>query len=108
MLLAPACVREMVRTLRFGRGGNVWQALRHFRDSVPKDERDRLAVASQRELFAVDATHPPTSLRVELIRSAQPSSALVAFDTAWSAQVDRELNDAAVEVTRQLQDEVQI
>jgi Zn-dependent protease with chaperone function len=68
-----------------------WTGLTDYVHSVPQSERDRRARLSERAMTAVDASHPPTHLRVRMMAERPERDAAVIADAAEWAAIDAEL-----------------
>ncbi|MFJ3791261.1 M48 family metallopeptidase [Kitasatospora sp. NPDC090091] len=69
----------------------LWQELRDHLAGLPPLERDRLVRRSRAEGHCVNATHPPTHLRIALLSQRPPVPAAVTATPAESAAIDAEL-----------------
>ncbi|MGA5816309.1 M48 family metallopeptidase [Kitasatospora sp. NPDC094028] len=69
----------------------LWERLREHLASVPATEHERLRRCSAWERAAVDATHPPTHLRLALVERAPAREAAVTTDAAETAAIAAEL-----------------
>ncbi|MFJ9610175.1 M48 family metalloprotease [Kitasatospora sp. NPDC101176] len=78
----------------------LWQELRNHLASLPPLERERLVRRSRREGRAVDATHPPTHLRIALLDRGPAVPAAVTADAAESAAVHAELAPHRARIAR--------
>ncbi|MET8546296.1 M48 family metallopeptidase [Kitasatospora sp. NPDC004799] len=97
--------RRRPRTVRRGRGRSpeapeapeapspelLWERLREHLASVPATERERLLRLSARERTAVDASHPPTHLRIALVDRAEARPAAVTATAAEAGAIAAEL-----------------
>lgn len=70
---------------------DVWQAQRAAVADVAPRELDRAERVARRTLQRIDASHPPTHLRLDLLRAQPDTPALVTFDRATMDRVDAEL-----------------
>lgn len=69
----------------------LWERLREHLASVPATEHERLRRCSAWARAAVDATHPPTHLRLALVEAAPAREAAVNTDAAEAAAIAAEL-----------------
>ncbi|MFG3228726.1 M48 family metalloprotease [Kitasatospora sp. NPDC048194] len=69
----------------------LWERLREHLASVPASERERLLRLSALQRTAVDASHPPTHLRIALVDRAGDQPAAVTSTEAEAAAVAAEL-----------------
>lgn len=69
----------------------LWRQLRDHLAALPPLERERLLRRSRHEGHTVDATHPPTHLRIALLAERPPVPAAVAVTPAESAAIAAEL-----------------
>lgn len=85
------------------RGAGPWRVLEGA-GHVPARELERLVRAGAREGHQVDSMHPPTHLRLDLVRSVPPSAEpyLVAADLEQG--VERELAAIQARLTRRVED----
>ncbi|MDH6115599.1 Zn-dependent protease with chaperone function [Kitasatospora sp. MAP12-15] len=80
----------------------LWTGLREYLDSVPAGERERRRRLSDREMTAVDVSHPPTHLRVRLhAERPQQPAAVTAQSVQWAA-IETELEPARRRVAREI------
>lgn len=87
------------------RGEDPWAAL----DAVvapPERELRRLLLASARQCHSVDASHPPTHLRVSVVRSIAEVGGEVRLDAVWDDRIRRELEPVRARVRKCLRDEL--
>jgi Zn-dependent protease with chaperone function len=75
--------------------------LRRGLAEIPLVEIERRRRVDARELHAIDASHPPTHLRLRFVHSRPDTSPLVSIDAADEAAIETELSGpAAVAATR--------
>lgn len=94
-LLADAADRVMERELRFNKDKDPLDAVRRAVADVPAREIERQVRASRRRDARIDGTHPPTYLRINLVRAKQTPSARVVLGLDDNRTIDRELSSAA-------------
>jgi Zn-dependent protease with chaperone function len=86
------------------RGEDPWAAL----ETVivpPERELRRLLLASERRGHSVDSSHPPTHLRVSLVRSRPDAAAELLVDDDWSARIAGELVAPRAALRHKLRDD---
>ncbi|WP_051966702.1 M48 family metallopeptidase [Kitasatospora mediocidica] len=71
----------------------LWTGLRDYLDSIPPSELERRSRLSARTMTSIDASHPPTHLRVRLRAERPEQPAAVVLDAAEWAVIDTELGD---------------
>ena len=102
LLIGDACWRVVVRTLRFGKGTDPWQAVAEFAATMPAKERERRRLVGPRKLNRIDTSHPPSIFRSDLLRARLPVTAAVTLSDDRSAAIDAELTSVRPEVLAQL------
>ena len=85
---------------------DLFAAAHALREDQPPTELERRARAARAADVAADATHPPTMLRVDLVRSRPDRPAAVHVDHEWSVAINHELAPARDELTPRLRDEL--
>jgi hypothetical protein len=70
---------------------NVWQAVRAFAESVPEMEWQRRSRLAARSLQRVDTSHPPTQLRVSMLRDRPAREPSIVLDSGRAAAIEAEL-----------------
>jgi Zn-dependent protease with chaperone function len=101
-LLGPVVDDELARLGATVATRDVWPVVRQRAERVMAVDRDRLLRAAAAERASLDATHPPTTLRLELIDSLEHQGALVHRTAAEWAGIDAELEPLAGPVGRAL------
>lgn len=102
LLIGPACLRAADRSLRMQPGADLWQSVAAFAASVPPlewERRDRLAA---RELPRVDASHPPTVFRRNLMRDRPARPPAVVASPQRAELINGEIASIARAVARSL------
>ncbi|MFI8458688.1 M48 family metalloprotease [Kitasatospora sp. NPDC085464] len=69
----------------------LWERMREHLASVPATEHERLLRLSARDRAAVDSSHPPTHLRIAVVRQAGARPAAVSVSAAEGAAIAAEL-----------------
>ncbi|MEU9126527.1 M48 family metallopeptidase [Kitasatospora sp. NPDC048540] len=84
-------------------GPDLWTELAERIAAVPPSERERRLRLSARELGAVDATHPPTHLRLRMLTTRPPvTEPSVTADPAQQGAVEAELAPHRVKIAEEL------
>ncbi|MFJ1758045.1 M48 family metalloprotease [Kitasatospora sp. NPDC088134] len=98
--------RALPRQRSGGRSGgpDLWAALAEAARTVPASETARRVRASEREVGAVDASHPPTYLRLRMLDTAPPpvDRAPLVLDAGRAAAIEAELAASRERVAREL------
>jgi Zn-dependent protease with chaperone function len=102
LLIGDACWRVVVRTLKFGKGADPWQAVTEFAASMPEKEWERRRLVGRRKLNRIDTSHPPSIFRSDLLRARRPVTAAVTLSDDRSAAIDAELAAVRPAVLAQL------
>lgn len=102
ILLGEFAQDTLVRTVRFQRTLDPWQALRGAVAGVPPTERERLAHNARRTLGRIDSTHPPTQLRADLLRGRPDRQPRVTVGADTAAAIEQELAPARARLAREL------
>jgi hypothetical protein len=82
----------------------VFARLHEALEAVPERERERRRRVARLEHARLDATHPPTALRIELLEGRPAAEPVVTLNTAWSARIDTELAPLERDLARELLD----
>ncbi|MFC5664358.1 M48 family metalloprotease [Kitasatospora misakiensis] len=80
----------------------LWPRLREHLAAIPPLERERLLRRSRRQGQAVDASHPPTHLRIALLAERPPVPAAIRCTPEEAAAIDAELAPHRSRVARTL------
>lgn len=91
LLMADTCYDAMERSIRFRRELDPLDAARQAVSRVPAREIERRTRASRTRETRTDSTHPPTYLRIRLLRGRPAGSAGVVLGLNDNAAIDREL-----------------
>jgi Zn-dependent protease with chaperone function len=104
-LVTERSVESMRITARADRGADVWARQRELMASIPQAQRERWRRLAAREQHSIDASHPPTLLREDMLRSRPSRSpALDPRDLPMQAMT-AELFTRRDDVTRRLRDD---
>ncbi|MEV8374631.1 M48 family metalloprotease [Kribbella sp. NPDC056861] len=106
LVLAETSYRALERAVRFGADVEPLQAVTRAVSAVPAREIERRLRVSRLRDTRIDASHPPTNLRVKLIRARPATSAQVVLGTDESRAIDRELSATAEAVLKELRSEL--
>lgn len=91
IVIADTAYRGLEKALRFGSDVEPLEAVRRAVADIPAREIDRRIRTTRIRETRTDASHPPTYLRVKLIRARPTTSAKVVLGLSDSATIDREL-----------------
>ncbi len=80
----------------------LWEALTAHMESIPASEHERLRCVGALRGHSVDASHPPTHLRLRLLLESAPEPASVTLDAARSDRVAGELSDVRAALARDI------
>ncbi len=103
-LLEPAFFGVVHHAARDGADALLERALREL-DAVPERERERRRRVARLESARLDATHPPTAFRIELVEARGKQEPKVILDPGRSAAIDAELQPRRRAVEQTLVDE---
>lgn len=90
-VIANTAYRGLEKALRFGSDVEPLEAVRRAVSDIPAKEIDRRIRTTRIRETRTDGSHPPTYLRVKLIRARPTATAKVVLGTSDSATIDREL-----------------
>ena len=71
---------------------------------VPASEMERIKRADERENARIDASHPPTAMRVRFIESRGLAGPAVVLDEAQSVAIDAELRPMSERLSMKITD----
>ncbi|HXA28102.1 MAG TPA: M48 family metalloprotease [Candidatus Angelobacter sp.] len=94
LLLADSCRFAVQRARSRGSEEDALSIVRAHVEALPAREQERLRRVAARQGSRVDASHPPTPLRMEWVTRLGGGTAQVAVSPAESAAVSAELRDA--------------
>lgn len=97
LLVDDGCWRVVVQTLRFQRESDPWQAVGEYMRAIPPAEWERLRLLGRRHLHRIDASHPPSQFRADVLRDRRDRAGLVTLTAARAAAIDAELAGARAE-----------
>jgi Zn-dependent protease with chaperone function len=86
-----AATAVLAAALRARVPSHPWRMVRDYAAALPEHERRRLALIEEREGMGVDSTHPPTHLRLRMLRERPALPARLTLGEEWSAAIDAEL-----------------
>jgi Zn-dependent protease with chaperone function len=90
LFLADRC-RAFVRTAVMDRDLEMWSTVRCKLNAVPARERERLRRVARRNHHTVDARHPPTIRRIELLSTRPVPRPQVRMSLAVESAIEEEL-----------------
>jgi hypothetical protein len=102
LLLAEACDRRLHHVAKFDKSADPWNALAAYATAIPALEVERQRRLGRLRLPAIDASHPPTQLRADLVRALPYETAKVVIDQGRAAAIDRELAGSVNAATKLL------
>jgi Zn-dependent protease with chaperone function len=102
LVLAETSYRALERAVRFDPDVEPLRAVTRAVSEVPAREIERRLRVSHLRDSRIDSSHPPTNLRVKLIRARPATSAQVVLGTDESRTIDRELAEPAKAVLKEL------
>lgn len=102
LLIAEGCYDEMTRVVKFRRNTNIWSALRDYVATLPDSEWERLRRNARARLHRIDVTHPPSALRIDVLRRLEPHTPQCSIDDERMGRISAELNSGAVAAADQL------
>lgn len=85
-------------------GRSVIEAFRSFAGAVPAREMERIRLADEKENARIDASHPPTAMRIRFIAGRDLAVPSVILDDAQSAAIDAELRPLSERLSMKLMD----
>lgn len=85
-------------------GRSVIEAFRSFASAVPAREMERITLADEKENARIDASHPPTSMRIRFIAGRNLAAPSVILDDAQSAAIDAELRPLSERLSMKIMD----
>jgi Zn-dependent protease with chaperone function len=98
-------VELAVQSLALGRGeGDLVTELERATQAMPARERERLRRAGLLEGARVDATHPPTALRIAMLERRSPATPLVVVGADEDAAIRAELQRLEGSIRQRLVD----
>jgi len=99
-----SCLHAMLTAVRADRKADVWEAERRFLASVTPGQRERWRRMAAREQHRTDASHPPTLLRLEMLRSRPPRPGAADVAPELLAAMTHELTTFEPMMTERLRD----
>jgi Zn-dependent protease with chaperone function len=104
-LVAERSIESMRITLRADRQADVWARQRELMASLPEGQRERWRRLAARELHRTDASHPPTLLREDMLRSRPHRSPVLDPRALAIDAMTTELFTRRDDVSRRLRDD---
>lgn len=104
LLVAERTLESMQTTLRADRQADVWTRQRDLTASIPDGQRERWRRVAARQLHRSDVSHPPTLLRVDMLRSRPRRDAAMQASDLPLAAMTEELFTRRSAVERTLRD----
>ncbi|HEV2639866.1 MAG TPA: M48 family metallopeptidase [Actinocrinis sp.] len=93
MVTAGAAMQVLLTAVRARVPSQPWRIVRDFAAALPEHEQARLALLSARAGVSIDDSHPPTHLRLQLLRGGEPLPAQLTMTGERCALIDAELAD---------------
>jgi Zn-dependent protease with chaperone function len=81
-----------------GESSSFWELQREALRRTPAKEIERIRRVDERRGTAIDSTHPPTSLRIKMLRQHPPHPATITISTVESSAIEQELAPAYNEI----------
>jgi hypothetical protein len=106
LVLMESSHRALQQAVRFSSEVDPLEAAARTVNEIPAREVERRLRVSGLRDSRIDASHPPTNLRVKLIRTRPAQSALVVLANDQSRAIDRELAVPAQAVLKELRSEL--
>jgi Zn-dependent protease with chaperone function len=103
LLAIPGVTARLGGAVR--RGEDPWATL-DAAVAPPERELRRLLLASERRGHSVDSSHPPTHLRVSLVRSRPDVAGELQVDAEWTDSISAELAPTRARLRRRLRDDM--
>jgi len=88
LLLCESCSYAIQRARSRGSGDDAYHIVRDHITSIPERERERLRRVAARQGSQVDASHPPTPLRMEWVATTPSTKPLVTMTPGESAALE--------------------
>lgn len=101
---AAGCRQAMLTAAGADRNADVWAAERRFLQSVTPGQWERWRRIAARQQHRTDASHPPTLLRQEMLRSRPPCQPAVRISSERLDAMTAELTAFAPSIARQLRE----
>jgi hypothetical protein len=102
LLMAPACERRILHNSRFQQDVDPFAEVAAFASEIPEYEWERQRRLGRRHLSRIDATHPPSQLRADLLSHRAGCAATVHLTVADAERIDQELATRAQQITHAL------
>ncbi|BCJ38711.1 hypothetical protein Athai_62140 [Actinocatenispora thailandica] len=104
LLVAPSLLRASRLVPRNAPAGASYAALVAHAAELPATEKDRLVRRGRSRRHRVDASHPPTAMRLDHVASRPDEPARVVLDAGQAAAIDAELAAPLARLERQFRD----
>jgi hypothetical protein len=88
---AEAAMKVLVGAVRARVPSHPWRMVRDYAAALPEHERRRLVLLAERTGAGIDATHPPTHLRIRMLRERAALPARLTLTAERSAAIDAEM-----------------
>lgn len=92
LLMAESCSRHLEHIAQFNKSADPWTELASYAAAIPASELERQRRLARLRLPAIDATHPPTQLRADLVRKLPYRTPEVVLDAGHLQAIDAELS----------------
>lgn len=99
-MLAPSCAFALERARVRGETVDSWALLRSHLQGMPARERERVRRVAARQGTSVDDTHPPTPLRLDMLRRGPRLTAEVVMGAGEAEAIDAEIRAALRQASR--------
>jgi Zn-dependent protease with chaperone function len=105
LLMSSVVSTTLARAAREQRDpGELFDQMRDDIDAVPARERERRIRAAEQEGTKLGSTHPPTAMRIDLLRSRPAERRRVTLTPEASHRIDVELDEKLVSCAQRLLD----
>ena len=93
-LLTDSCAFAADKASRSGGAVDLWTLLPAHVGNIPRHEQERVRRITARRGTRVDGSHPPTSLRIDMVRALAGAEPLVVVGGEESAAIATEVRAA--------------
>lgn len=101
---AKAATAVLTDALKARVPSHPWRIVRDYAAALPEHERRRLALLGERQEVCVDSTHPPTHLRIRMLRERPALPARVVLGAERAAAIEAELAGPAEQLAAKVTD----